>query len=38
MKSLLSANIWEMGLHSLIQDEGVDCESEIGKEKPVEFQ
>ena len=31
MKSLLSANLWEIGLYSLLQDE---CKSEIGTEKP----
>ena len=33
MKSLLSANLWEIGWpwYSLLQDE---CESEIGTEKP----
>jgi len=31
MKSSLSANLWEIGWFSLLQDE---CESEIGTEKP----
>ena len=31
MKSLLSANLWEIGWYSLLHDE---CESEIGTEKP----
>ena len=31
MKCLLSANLWEIGWYSLLQDE---CESEIGTEKP----
>ena len=31
MKSLLSANLWEIGWYSLLQGE---CESEIGTEKP----
>ena len=37
-KSLLSANLWEMGWYSLLQDERArdDCESDISKEKPRE--
>ena len=31
MKSLLSANLWEIGWYSLLQDE---CENEISTEKP----
>ena len=35
---LLSANLWEMGWYSLLQDERArdDCESDISKEKPRE--
>ena len=33
MKSSLSANLWEIGWYSLLQDPD-ECESDIGTEKP----